>query len=72
MRLFLPSLLLAAAAAAPLPAAPVSVPPLRFTERTLPNGLRVFAMPDKAGTTVSVQVFYKVGGRDDELSRIDG
>lgn len=55
--------------ATPLAAAPVTVPPLQFTERTLPNGLRVFAMPDKAGATVSVQVWYNVGGRNDPRGR---
>jgi len=55
--------------AAPLAAAPVAVPPLQFTQRTLPNGLRVFAMPDRTGTTVSVQVWYGVGGRDDPRGR---
>lgn len=63
--LFAPLLLLVT----PLAAAPVAVPPLVFTERTLPNGLRVFAMPDKSATTVSVQVWYNVGGRDDPKGR---
>ena len=63
----LPLLLLLAT---PLPAeTPVSVPPLQFTERTLPNGLRVFALPNKSGTTVSVQVWYDVGGRNDPRGR---
>jgi zinc protease len=57
------------ASAAPLAAAPISVPPIQFTERTLANGLRVFAMPDTSGTTVSVQVWYNVGGRDDPKGR---
>ena len=72
MRLLLASLLLASpllTGAAPLAAAQVGVPPLQFTERTLPNGLRVFAMPDRSGTTVSVQVWYNVGGRDDPRGR---
>ncbi len=57
------------ATAAPIAAAPITIPPLQFTERTLPNGLRVFAMPDKGATTVSVQVWYDVGGRDDPYKR---
>jgi zinc protease len=56
-------------AAVPALAAPITVPPIQFTERTLPNGLRVFALPDKGGTTVSVQVWYNVGGRDDPYKR---
>src|SRR5690242_7945165 len=55
--------------ATPVLAAPATIAPLAFTERTLPNGLRVFAMPDKSGTSVSVQVWYDVGGRDDPRGR---
>ena len=55
--------------APPIVAAPITVPPLAFTERTLPNGLRVYAMPDRGGTTVSVQMWYDVGGRDDPRGR---
>lgn len=46
-----------------------SIAPLSFTQRTLPNGLRIFAMPDRGGTTVSVQVWYNVGGRNDPRGR---
>ncbi len=55
--------------ATPTLAAPVAIAPLSFVERTLPNGLRVFAMPDKGTTSVSVQVWYDVGGRDDPKGR---
>ncbi|HWI87242.1 MAG TPA: pitrilysin family protein [Sphingomonas sp.] len=55
--------------ASPMLAAPIIVAPLSFTERTLPNGLRVFAMPDAGSTSVSVQVWYDVGGRDDPRGR---
>ena len=55
--------------ASPSFAAPAQIAPLSFTERTLPNGLRVFAMPDKSTTNVSVQVWYDVGGRDDPKDR---
>src|SRR3954463_6409504 len=64
--LVLPLALLATTA---LQAAPVLVPPLAFTTRTLANGLRVYAMPDKIGTTVSVQVWYDVGSKDDPRGR---
>jgi len=53
----------------PVFAAPATIAPLSFTERTLGNGLRVFAMPDKSTTNVSVQVWYDVGGRDDPRGR---
>jgi len=59
----------ALALATPVLAASAAIAPIAFTERTLPNGLRVFAMPDKSGTNVSVQVWYDVGGRDDPRGR---
>ncbi|MFN3669636.1 MAG: M16 family metallopeptidase [Brevundimonas sp.] len=55
-----------AAAAA---AAPVVVPPLGFAERTLPNGLRVFTARDASTSNVTVQVWYKVGSKDDPERR---
>jgi zinc protease len=54
---------------APLVAAPAPVPPLHYIARTLPNGLRVYEMPDKSGTTVSVQVWYDVGSKNDPTGR---
>ncbi len=58
------------AAAPPAEAsAGVSVAPLGYTMRTLPNGLTVYSMPDDSGTNVSVQVWYKVGSRDDPPGR---
>jgi len=59
----------ALAIATPVLAAPAAIAPLNFTERRLPNGLRVFALPDKSATSVSVQVWYDVGGRDDPRGR---
>ncbi len=53
-----------------LAAAPsITVPPLEFRERVLPNGLRVVALEDHTSPTVSVQVWYMVGGRDDPSGR---
>ncbi|MFS0772007.1 M16 family metallopeptidase [Sphingomonas sp. 1P08PE] len=46
-----------------------AVKPIAFTERTLANGLRVFAIRDTTTTNVSVQVWYGVGGRDDPRGR---
>lgn len=45
------------------------VEPLKFTERTLPNGLRVFAMPDAKTANVAVHVWYDVGSKDDPEGR---
>ena len=43
--------------------------PIAFTERTLPNGLKVIAARSDASPTVAVQVWYRVGGRDDPSGR---
>ena len=53
------------------PAVPVAlkVEPLKFTERTLANGLKVYAMPDPNTANVSVQVWYDVGSKDDPAGR---
>ena len=37
------------------------MPQLKFTDRTLPNGLRVLSAPDHASPTVAIQVWYHVG-----------
>ncbi|MBL9097481.1 MAG: insulinase family protein [Alphaproteobacteria bacterium] len=47
----------------------LKVEPLTFTERTLANGLRVYAMPDANTANVSVQVWYDVGSKDDPVGR---
>lgn len=65
----LAALACALVSATPVLAAPATIAPLSFTEHVLPNGLRVFAMPDKSATSVSVQVWYDVGGRDDPRGR---
>ena len=56
---------------APEAAAPqaLKVEPLKFTERTLANGLRVYSMPDPNTANVSVQVWYDVGSKDDPVGR---
>ncbi|WP_420141874.1 M16 family metallopeptidase [Sphingomonas sp.] len=69
MRFLAPLTAIALVFAAPAVADPVRVPPLSFTQRTLANGLRVVSMPDTSGTTVSVQVWYDVGGKDDPRGR---
>ena len=49
--------------------AAMAVPPLQYTHRELPNGLDVYAMPDPTAGTVTVQVWYDVGGKDDPEGR---
>ncbi len=75
MRLFRSALLLTAAlvpmaavaqTAPPPAAAPTAtVAPIAFTDWTLPNGLRVYAIRDTSTPNVSVQVWYDVGSKDD-------
>lgn len=63
----LPAAVLANAAQAQT--APAAVKPIAFTERTLPNGLRVYAIRDTATPNVAVQVWYDVGSKDDPKDR---
>lgn len=51
------------------PAAPITVPPLVYTHRELANGLDVYAMPDPTAGTVTVTLWYDVGGKDDPQGR---
>src|SRR5918911_5600143 len=50
-------------------AAQTRMPQLKFTDRTLPNGLRVLSAPDHSTPTVAIQVWYKVGSKDDPPNR---
>ena len=72
-RLLLAALLagtpLTAGLAQPASTAAPAIPPLAFTERTLPNGLKVYAMRDTGSPNVSVQVWYDVGSKDDPRGR---
>jgi zinc protease len=43
----------------------IEVPPLGFTKRTLPNGLKVYTARDTSTSNVTVQVWYRVGSKDD-------
>jgi zinc protease len=62
--------LLAGAAVLPLGAhAAVTLPPLPLSDRTLANGLRVVGLPMAGAGTVTVQVWYRVGGKDDPPGR---
>ncbi|MGH6950986.1 MAG: M16 family metallopeptidase [Vitreimonas sp.] len=47
----------------------LQIAPLQYTTRTLPNGLRVYSMPDANTANVSVQVWYDVGSVDDPIGR---
>ncbi|MFO1414885.1 MAG: pitrilysin family protein [Burkholderiales bacterium] len=69
VRLLFRLLLLLACLPLPSHAAGVAVPPLAFQQRTLANGLTVITLEDHASPTVSVQVWYRVGGKDDPAGR---
>lgn len=49
--------------------AQVRVTPLNFKERFLANGLKVITLPDKSTPQVTVQVWYRVGSKDDPKGR---
>jgi zinc protease len=72
-RLFVAILLACAAASAgavaPAARAQTRVPRLDYRERTLPNGLKVLTAEDHASPTVAIQVWYKVGSKDDPEGR---
>ena len=45
------------------------MPRVEFKERTLANGIRVLSAVDKSSPTVAIQVWYKVGSKDDPDGR---
>lgn len=51
------------------PSAPLTVAPLAPKIRTLKNGLKVITLKDDKTATVSVQVWYDVGSKDDPKGR---
>ncbi len=67
MRLVLCAFVLALAQLSGL--AQTRMPQLKYTDRTLPNGLRVLSAPDHSSPTVAIQVWYHVGSKDDPSKR---
>jgi zinc protease len=59
----------AATADAAATSAPLKIKPVVFRERTLANGLQVLTVETHASPTVSVQVWYHVGSREDPPGR---
>src|SRR5436189_4322331 len=45
--------------------AQVKMPQMKYHERTLTNGLRVLSVLDKSSPTVTINVWYHVGSKDD-------
>lgn len=54
---------------APSAAAAAEVPPIVYKQRTLPNGLQVYWSQDRSTPNVTVQVWYRVGSKDDPQGR---
>src|SRR6266496_2972194 len=50
-------------------AAQSRMPQLKYTDRSLPNGLRILSAPDRSSPTVAIQVWYHVGSKDDPQDR---
>lgn len=46
-----------------------SIPPLKFEQRTLANGLQFIWLEDHSVPTVAIQVWYRVGSKDDPQNR---
>lgn len=46
-----------------------SPPPMKITEKTLPNGLRVVLAEDRSRPVVNLQVWYHVGSKDEKEGR---
>jgi zinc protease len=63
--------LVAAFSAFVMPAAmsQMRMPQLKFTDRTLPNGMRILSATDPSSPTVAIQVWYHVGSKDDPPGR---
>ena len=53
----------------PPASAAIALPPIGFTDRTLPNGLRVLLVEDHRSPFVAINVGYRVGGKDDPPGR---
>jgi zinc protease len=68
LRFALPAALLAALTAAPAAAQTAAPSPTRLavTEATLDNGLRVLLQDDPRNPIVAVQIFYRVGSRNEQ------
>jgi zinc protease len=43
----------------------VAIPRINYRQRTLPNGLSVYSIENHKSPTVAIQVWYKVGGKND-------
>ncbi|HVQ39861.1 MAG TPA: pitrilysin family protein, partial [Pyrinomonadaceae bacterium] len=67
--LFLAVLFLVLPFSTPASYGQMSMPTIKFRERTLANGTRVLSAVDNASPTVAIQVWYHVGSKDDPEGR---
>jgi zinc protease len=51
------------------PASTQKMPKINYHERTLANGLKVYTLEDHSSPTVSIQMWYHVGSKDDPEGR---
>src|ERR1044072_2154008 len=47
----------------------LTIPPIDYRPRALPNGLEVYSVEDHSTPTVSIQVWYRVGSKNDPEGR---
>ncbi len=47
----------------------LTFPPIAYKQRALANGLQVYSIQDRSTPTVSIQVWYRVGSKDDPEGR---
>jgi zinc protease len=62
-------ILLSCAAMLAAQTAPTKIPPVKFTDTTLDNGLRVIVTEDHYAPVFAIAVSYKVGSRDERNGR---
>jgi predicted Zn-dependent peptidase len=55
--------------AQPSAALPSDLPTINFTQRRLPNGLRVIVAPDHLAPVVAINIWYVVGSRHEQAGR---
>ena len=47
----------------------LNVPSIQYKHRTLANGLEVYSVQDKSSPTVAIQIWYRVGSKNDPPGR---
>jgi zinc protease len=47
----------------------IPLPAIQYSDRTLPNGMRILLLEDHSAPTVAINVGYHVGSKDDPLGR---